>query len=430
MKKINTKRFLLCLLALLLCGSVMLASCGSEETSSSDAASEPETSAGDVIYRVTVKDLLDVPYQSDVAVQFMQNGERVAMQPLNENGVAEKTLPAGTYDIVLAFADGEQNYQYEQNVVLTAEEPTVALTVSRKVVSEPTELIAQNNTYDAYPIETGCFYTDLTKNSRNYFLFTPTVAGLYEFRIVIGTDVQIGYYGAPHFVQEQSTVEMLDDNTFCISVSQTMIGTGEGGTSTYVIGVDASENADHCYLSITRIGDPIKTIEDEPWIIYEGTHEPVGYTLPEGAQIKEFDLTASTDTYPLVFNENDGFYHLNTADGPLVLVRLSEDCEYIACFETILDRSGVSRYFYNEDGSFDRKESYSECLLEYIACTDEAEGVYPLTKDLEYIINNRGEYVGWWDAESSGYLFVDMDGNPEEGINHDLAWLLMCCYIE
>lgn len=406
----------------------MLASCGSEETSS-DAASEPGTSAGDVVYRVTVKDLLDVPYQSDIAVQFMQNGERIAMQPLDENGIAEKVLPAGTYDIVLAFADNEQNYHYEQNVVLTAQEPAINLIVSRKVASEPIELIAQGNSYDAYPIETGCFYTKLTKNSRNYFLFAPTVAGKYEFKIVQGTDVQIGYYGAPHFVLENNTADV-KDNAFTISVSASMIGSDGGGTAVFVLGVDATGEAEHCILDIERIGDPDRTIEDEPWIIYEATEEPVEYDLPEGAQIKEFDLTAATDAYPLVFNEEDGFYHLHTADGPLVLVRLSEDCEYIACFETILDRSGVSRYFFNEDGSFDRKESYDACLLDYIACTDLDEGVYPLTKDLEYIIKNRGEYVGWWDIESASYLFVDLNGNPEEGINHELAWLLMCCYIE
>ena len=428
MKFFETKRLLLCMLALLLCGSVLLASCGSGDTSSEPSAEESVT--GDVTYKVTVKDLLGAPYNADVAVQYMQNGTKIAMQPLDENGVSQKTLPAGTYDIVLAFADGDEKYHYEQDIALTATENEIELTVSRKITAEPVELTAQSTVYDAYPIETGCFYTKLTKNSRNYFLFAPAAAGLYEFCIVKGTDVAIGYYGAPHFVQETSTVEMSGENTFEISVSQTMIGSGDGGTATFVIGVDANGDADNCAIAITRIGDPKKTIEDEPWIVYEATHEPTAYTLPEGAEIKEFDLTAATDAYPLVYNENDGFYHLNSADGPLVLVRLAEDCDYIACFETILDRSGVSRYFYNEDGSFDRKESYDSCLLDYIDCTDEAEGVYPLTKDLEYIIKNRGEYVGWWNVESSSYLFVDINGEPEEGINHDLAWLLMCCYID
>lgn len=424
----NTKRMLLCMLALLLCGSLMLVSCGSEEDSS-EPTSKEESAAGDVNYKVTVKDVLGNPYNADIAVQFMQNGERIAMQPCDDNGVAQKTLAAGTYDIVLAFSDGEENYHYEQNVTVTAEANEAEILLSRKLANEPDELFIGSSSYDAYAITTGCFYVDLTKNSRNYFLFAPTAAGKYEFKIVQGTDVQIGYYGAPHFVLENNTADV-KDNAFTISVSASMIGSDGGGTAVFVLGVDATGEAEHCILDIERIGDPDRTIEDEPWIIYEATEEPVEYDLPEGAQIKEFDLTAATDAYPLVFNEEDGFYHLHTADGPLVLVRLSEDCEYIACFETILDRSGVSRYFYNEDGSFDRKESYDACLLDYIACTDLDEGVYPLTKDLEYIIKNRGEYVGWWDIESASYLFVDLNGNPEEGINHELAWLLMCCYIE
>ena len=99
-------------------------------------------------------------------------------------------------------------------------------------------------------------------------------------------------------------------------------------------------------------------------------------------------------------------------------------------YQTILEHTGVTKYFYDEEGNFHRKETYSECLMEYIACADEAMGVYPLTEDLKYIVQQHGDYQGWWDPESRAYLFVDLDGNPEPGINHDIAWLLMCCYVE
>jgi len=101
----------------------------------------------------------------------------------------------------------------------------------------------------------------------------------------------------------------------------------------------------------------------------------------------------------------------------------------MACFNTILDRSGVSRYFFDENGNCTKKENYSNCLLEYIECADEEKGVYPLTKDLEYIIKQRGEYVGWWDSTSNGYIFVDRNGNPDLNINTENAWLFMCCYL-
>ena len=96
----------------------------------------------------------------------------------------------------------------------------------------------------------------------------------------------------------------------------------------------------------------------------------------------------------------------------------------------MLDRSGVTKYFFDENDEFVKKESYSECLLEYIEYVDEAEGVYPLTEDLKYIIQQRGGYVGWWDIESSGYIFKDAAGNNDATINAEIAWLLMCCYID
>ena len=89
---------------------------------------------------------------------------------------------------------------------------------------------------------------------------------------------------------------------------------------------------------------------------------------------------------------------------------------------------GQSVVFYDEDGNFVKKESYSELLLEYIELADTETGVYPLTEDLKYIIQQRGEYVGWWDAESPNFIFKDATGLPVEGLNTEIAWLFMCCY--
>lgn len=398
------------LLAMLLCFALLLTGCGKAES-------------GDVTYTVTVKDALGTPYTTGVVVKFLQNGEQVAMQPCDENGTAAKTLAAGDYTVELSFTDTETTYHYDKDLTLTAEKTALDVVLAEGVKGEATPLSVGSEECDAYPIAVGGTYVELAANRRNYFLFTPTGEGTYKFFVADGTDATLGYYGAPHFVQETSTVE-LTDGAFTISVSSSMIGTGDSGTSVYVIGVDSE--ATSCVLAVERIGAAQKTLEDEPWTIYEAKTEPAAYTLPAGAAIKEFDLTAN---YTVVLNEADGYYHLDTADGPLVLVRLAEDSDYIASFQTILDRSGVSKYFFDENGEFVKKESYSECLLEYIACADEAEGVYPLTEDLKYIIQQRGDYVGWWDVDSPSYLFVDAEGYDIPDINHDIAWLLMCCYI-
>ncbi|MBR5780057.1 MAG: hypothetical protein IKY21_05500 [Clostridia bacterium] len=399
-----------------------------------DSGSQPESSSPaepkDVSYKVTVKDALGEVITSGVIVHFVKDGQTVAMQPVNDQGEAVKILKSDNYTAEIKFTDESASYYVEGDLALTADRFEAEATVSKKITSEASELIVTDNAYDAYSVEEGCTYIKLTKANRNYFLFVPKTAGLYEFAIKGNEKAVIGYYGAPHFVQSTSTVEVTDGK-FQISVSASMIGTGEGGTSTYVIGIDLTEgDKDDCVLTIKRVGDPIKTIEDEPWTVYKTTVELKEYDLPVGATLGEFDLTASTDTYSLVFNEEDGFYHLDNANGPLVLVRLAEDCDYIACFQTMLDRSGVTRYFFDENGDFVKKENYSECLSEYIQCVDLNEGVYPLTEDLKYIIQQRGEYVGWWNPESQSYIFKDMDGNKLTDINNDIAWLLMCCYIE
>ena len=85
--------------------------------------------------------------------------------------------------------------------------------------------------------------------------------------------------------------------------------------------------------------------------------------------------------------------------------------------------------YYDENGKFIRKESYNECLLEYIAVMDEKAGVYPLTDDLKYIIQQRGDHYGWFDADGGQYLFKDQNGEKIPGINKEISWLFPCRYI-
>jgi hypothetical protein len=97
--------------------------------------------------------------------------------------------------------------------------------------------------------------------------------------------------------------------------------------------------------------------------------------------------------------------------------------------KNILDRSGVNRYFYDENGEFLKKETYDQCLLAYIDCADEESGTYPLTEDLKYIIQQRGDYYGWFDSEGTQYLFRDQNGNYLTDLNPDNLWLFPCRYI-
>jgi hypothetical protein len=413
----NLKRFASMALAItLILSCAALFSCGAKE----------------IEYTVNVKDALGNPYSSGIIVNFMQDGERAAMQAVDENGTAKKTLTKGDYTVELDFTGDKDAYYYAGGATLSAKENTVDAILANKTTGDPTVLIVGENEYDAYAINTGCTYVELSTKGRSYFLFTPTQGGHYVFSVAEGKDVEIGYYGAPHFIQNFSVAEV-KDGSFFLDVKDGMIGQGDGGTATYVIGVD-SKKAESCVIAIERTGDATKTIEDEPWTTFKGTHTPEVYTLPEGVQIKEFDLTAKTDAYKFVLDKETGYYHLNSKDGPVVLVRLAEDCDYIACYATILDKQNVVKYFYDGEEktyeNFVKRETYADCLFDYIDCADEATGTYPLTEDLMYIIQQNGDHMGWWDPDGSTYRFRNMDETKDLTINTEIAWLLMCCYAE
>lgn len=419
---VKMKKMMALLLAVLMMTSV-LAACGGNGDSGNSNANSTQAD-----YTVTVVDALGVPYSSGVVVKFMKDGVQAAMQIPDEEGKAVKTLDKGDYTVELQYTDSEKLYVCNtQDMTLSAEKTELQVELVYGLGEQTRTLGVGDSIYDAAYVGVGCTNVTLSSSGRTYFMFVPTQAGLYEFSVA-GSDAPIGYYGAAHFVQENPAVEVVD-NKFTLSIREGSINTDGGSTFEMVLGLDAAEG--DTVLCIQRLGDPEWTLEDEPWTVYSATVTIEPYTLPAGSTLKSFDITASTDTYNLVLDDN-GYYHLDSADGPLVLMRLGqteEPLQYLDCFETILEHSGVTKYFFDAEGNFEKKESYSECLLEYIACVDKESGTYPLTEDLKYILQQRGEYSGWFDPENSLYLFVDGNGIPLDGINNEISWLFMCSYI-
>ena len=406
----NLKKLII--VAALMCSAMFLVACGGGETE----------------YKVTVKDALGNTYGKDTIVEFYDGDTKAGMQICDENGVATKTLAKGTYTIKVTSTEKGVSYYYEETQV-TGSKTAVEVIISNMLGEEPEVLFVSGEETDAYYVNAGCTNVELAEGKRSYFLFVPTEAGMYEFSVVCDSKTDIGYYGAPHFVQENSAAEV-KDGKFTMNITESMIGKEGTGTTIAVIGVDSEKKA-NAVLCIDRTGDPEKTLAEEEWTIYKKTVELSKYTLPAGKSLVDFDVTSATK-YNVVLNKADGFYHLNNENGPLVVVYLAEDptVPYLPCFKNILDRSGISKYVFDADGNFVEKVSYSECLLEYIEFADDATGVYPLTEDLKTIIQERGEYVGWWDSTSPSFIFKDTAGMPIPGLNVDNAWLFMCAYVQ
>ena len=374
-------------------------------------------------YQVKVLDGQGNPLTSGVIVKFLKDGQQVAMQPVNGEGIASKELAKGDYTVELTFTSNDVNGHYDTAAaVLSADKHELELTLINALGNESSTLIVGDGEYTAYHVNAGSTYVPVKASVRNYFIFSPTEAGTYDFR-VSNNEVKIGYYGAPHFVQTQSAVDVIN-NVITLSISAGTIG------GSYVIGLDGLSADTDVVLSLIRTGDPTITISDMPWTEYKTTHTPAPYTasIPSGKSLKYVDVTGSADNAKIVYNETDSYYHYGSADGPIVLVHLGKKAPFFS-LQTVIEGDGlgggspIREYFYDANGEFLKKEDYTTILSTYFENMDKDNGVYPLTKDLEYIIKNGCKQ--WWDKN-------DPDYNEQfsiTGCNPEIGWMFALCYV-
>lgn len=432
--KIAKRIQVLVLCVLMLVSAVAFAGCNKE-----DGDGTTTGNSGVAKYKVTVVDGLGNPYTEKVIVRFMQGTEQVAMAPINASGVVEKELNKGDYTVQISTTEGECWYD-PANVSLSGDKTELTVNMAYVPAGESSVINAakpgteDHKDYKAMHVGTGSSYIALEADDRVYVVFYPTEAGVYEFSTT-GGNVELGNYGSTYYVQPNSIAEV-KDGKFSVNVRQDMIGQGATGTTSYVIGIDAKEGTTGTILNICRTGDPEWTIEDEPWQVYKPAAPAKPFTLPEGTTLKEFDLTAATDSYKLVYNEEDDCYHLNAVDGPAVYVQLDEAMYGISMKamvgeiiyqDGVLMQSGTApfRYMYFNSKEDFFKEDYTDPMREYVTNRDAKSGVYPLNKDLEYMLKKGIEFNGWATKDHGNYLFAEV-----EGINNEIAWMFMLVHAD
>ena len=137
------------------------------------------------------------------------------------------------------------------------------------------------------------------------------------------------------------------------------------------------------------------------------------------------DLDLTDPELAVVLNETDGYYHLGTADGPTVLLRITKKSRYLAAFHTICDHTRLGAYIYDDAGTLVRKENFNPMIAAYAAVCDPMEGVYPLDSALGDMLLKVGGQRGWYDLDGKTHLFAD----EAESIREEVAWLFACCYL-
>ena len=370
---------------------------------------KPDVPAG--TYMVTVEDYFGNPMTGAV-VSLVQDGTMVSMQQVNDHGVVSVQLEDGEYSVSIAFTDGV--VRHYQPVTLTPDKASATVRVAENVSDETANLYGNPTHF----VKVGGTYVTLQSDIVTYFMFAPEEEGIYKFT-TSDPNAIISYWGGNvHYIWNQTANTDYADNAFTREVKTENLGV------VHIIGVTG---ADEAIIEVTRIGGPTyDPIRESAWVPYELSWQPTSFTLPAGTTLTNVDITGSSDYYKIVMNENDGFYHVGSADGPVLYMNLGTDAPYVSMYNLLgLTGFGGTRfgyYFFDENGEFLYKEIYNDGMILYAQKL--SNGVYPVTADLAYMMQMGGAEKGWWDETNPNYLFGDLSAP----INPEIAWMFCCCF--
>ncbi len=370
---------------------------------------------------------------TDIIVKVMKGGEQVKMVSYQGEFLAFEGLENGTYTLELDLTQLPAAYTYDAAAcTLSPEKRTVTVRVFRTVgeKTEPIHVSAPiDKEYAMYRVETGSYLLPLTPNDYTFFIFTPSRAAVYTLTYECDSTLAISYHGGDFFVQGiDLSVDNKDMDSYENGLAASVYGSNLGFS--YVFAV-YSNGATSCVLNIENAGDPGTRLEDEPWTPYLEDEAVVNAALsatPTGTY-QNVDITDLT--LKAVFNEQDGYYHLGTASGPVLYIDLVSDTLFVSGLQTIGVNQRIGVYVYDENGDVLEKRSYNELFCQYgvAAVAEDAKSDpirVPLTAKLAEAVQKFGEKQNWWREGSDTNIFVPaLLGQP---YNSAYAWLLYCGY--
>ena len=258
--------------------------------------------------------------------------------------------------------------------------------------------------------------TLLTTAVTTVYEFSPEEAGVYQF-VADDANALVGYWGAGTFFVSDQTENKSNVLEYTLANAGPSI----------MVGVSGVES---CTLTVTRTGDAVVAPSYEK-VDYVNVVTPADYTMPEEAtDLVYVDVT--DDVADAAVLGEDGYYHLNAADGPVLYADLGMNAPYGAPLAGATAYGAVKIPEYDAEGNMTALVNYLPAFEAYAACTatvmvGEAEAsLYPLTEDLMVMFQKIGADKGWYDADTTQgfYLF---EGKT---VDEETAWLFNCCYSE
>lgn len=298
-------------------------------------------------------------------------------------------IPEGTVEWSLSFVPGEGNGNGNgdgDDIIDEEEDLEENYYLSELFLEEGTK---------TYPLSGMYPYT--------VFAFEPTKTGRYTFS---ATNALIGLVSTNGmWITVGESTSAITDGTvtpdafdwLCSAVGQSIwvAVSGESAEADITVGYEEVE---------------IKQIPRE---YYENKQKPESFVFGGDPDTLEYVDTFDGVTDYAVLG-TDGFYHLNTADGPILFANLGDT---LLSLEKANSYGQLKQLIY-EDGEVVLMIDYTLAMIEYLEAMDQDTKLYPLTDDLIEVFYKAGTSLGWYGE--GGWI----------GGNEDDAWMFACYYNE
>ncbi len=386
-----------------------------------------------ITFTVEVADAMGVGIKN--VVVKLSDGETQGVT--NASGKATLKAPAGSYTFTLEMIGSAAEYSYDTaRCKLSTESPTAYVTFTEKVgggssggsddgdgmmISADPDGDGNHAEYYAAFVKTGSFTVSLNANETTYLLFAPTVSGQYRFSATSSTaSVSIGYHGMPHFVQTMNVADVKGDGFFELDIRPSSINTADGtGTMILVIGIKTTNGAAaDAIVKIERFADHKPDISDMPYEEIQADPQYLKKTPEYSGELTNVDITQTNIT---LVKGSDGNYHLGSATGPVVMLRITSASPYIDSLQKISENQSMAQHEYDASGRLTRKARWNAVVNSMIEYVNE-DGVVPLNDQLIEMMKKFGDHMGWWKETNPQYIFGSVNEVTEN------AWLFACCY--
>ena len=345
------------------------------------------------------------------------------------NGQFKAKLQAGNYTVNLGI-ENEIYYYNKQKAVLTEKVANLTIRLASEIDPKKFETNWMINDNKMYMLKEGVTHVQLGAekayafSGEDYvdclFAFEPNRTGVYNISVDY-PGMEIRAYGqwignitdkASNYENGALRFEIKDQS--------------QVGNVYLIFGIEVKEDITDACVTIERVGEPGFSFEDLPVSdAWSNGYVPTKQSAMNGTPTY-IDIKESTDTYNIFYNAEMDVYQINL-NGNIKTLYMNMGTVTLQNISLNIVVNGglygggtsLRRYFKDEDGNIKYKEDYTSLICQYIDCADKNMGLYPVTGDLAYIVQNAKP--GWWDASSPDYIL--MDCNPE------LGWLFACCYM-